>query len=57
MFVFNIGGGYVFNPHAKKPLSVFATYQQRIQTPFVKSYVPLLPYNTLMLGCKITLKN
>ena len=56
MLVFNFGGGYVFNPTAKRSLSAFVTYQQRIQTPFVRSYVPLLPYNSLMVGCKITLK-
>lgn len=55
MFVFNLGAGYTFNPTAKKPVSVFVTYQQRIQAPFVKSYVPLLPYNSLMIGGKINL--
>ena len=41
---------------------VFFQYQQRIQTPFVQSYIPLLPYNIAMLGLRIplhskTLKN
>ncbi len=31
-------------------ISVFANYQQRIQFPFVKSYVPLLPYNSFFIG-------
>ena len=57
MVVFNIGAGYVIHPASQRPVSVFATYQQFIQTPFVKSYVPLLPYNSLMIGAKITLKN
>jgi hypothetical protein len=56
MFVFNLGAGYTFNPKAPKPISAFVTYQQRIQAPFVQSYVPLLPYNSLMIGAKINLK-
>ena len=55
MVIFNINVGYTFNPTLKKPVSVFATYQQRIQTPFVKSYVPLLPYNSIMIGAKMRL--
>jgi hypothetical protein len=55
MFVFNLGAGYTLNPKAKKPVSVFVTYQQSIQAPFVQSYVPLLPYNSLMIGGKISL--
>jgi hypothetical protein len=34
---------------------VFFQYQQRIQTPFVQSYIPLLPYNMGMLGVSIPL--
>lgn len=34
-------------------LEVFIQYQQRIQMPFIKSYVPLLPSNMLMAGIKI----
>ncbi len=52
MIVFNLSAGYRFNLEKKHPLEVFTTYQQRIQTPFVPSYVPLLPYNTLMVGVK-----
>lgn len=47
---FAIGLQYKINPLASKPLSVFAAYQQRVQMPFVKSYVPLLPYNNFLLG-------
>ncbi len=57
MLVFNAGVGYVVNPGSQKPVSVFATYQQVIQTPFVASYVPLLPYNCFMLGARISMKN
>jgi hypothetical protein len=28
-------------------------YQQKIQTPFVKNYVPLLPYNSMMIAMTI----
>lgn len=37
-------------------LSVFLQYQQRLQLPFIKSYVPLLPSNILMAGIKVPLK-
>lgn len=30
----------------------FFQYQQRLQTPFVQSYIPLLPYNMAMLGIR-----
>lgn len=33
--------------------AVFIQYQQRLQLPFIKSYVPLLPSNMLMAGIKI----
>ena len=47
---FTIGAEFVINPSAQNLLQVFMNYQQRLQTPFVKSYVPLLPYNNLSLG-------
>jgi hypothetical protein len=56
MMVFNIGSGYTINPSVKKPVTLFANYQQRIQTPFVQSYVPLLPYNSIMIGARIRMK-
>jgi hypothetical protein len=37
-------------------LKVFIQYQQRIQMPFIKSYVPLLPSNLLMAGIRIPCK-
>src|SRR4051812_39691117 len=30
--------------------SIFLRYQQRLQTPFIKSYVPVLPANLLLAG-------
>lgn len=53
----NIGIAHVFRPEALRPLKVFITYQQMLQTPFINSYVPLLPYNTLLVGIGIQLKS
>jgi hypothetical protein len=50
-----VGTSYILNPSAAKPVRLFINYQQRLQTPFVKSYVPLLPYNSLMIGAAIPL--
>jgi len=56
MATFSLGIGYTFNPSAKKPLALFTTYQQRIQMPFVRSYVPMLPYNSFIMGIKKSIK-
>ena len=37
--------------------TVFLNYQQRLQFPFIKSYVPLLPENMLQAGVSIPLKS
>lgn len=37
-------------------LAVFLQYQQRVQLPFIKSYVPLLPSNMLFAGVKVPFK-
>jgi len=37
--------------------AIFLEYQQRIQLPFIKSYVPLLPSNMLMVGVTIPVKS
>lgn len=47
---YGLGLSYVLNPCAAKPLKVFTNYQQRLQMPFIKAYVPLLPYNSFMIG-------
>ncbi len=47
---FGIGAGYNIHPSSGRPIKIFIAYQQRIQMPFVKSYVPLLPYNSFMIG-------
>ncbi|HEV8508331.1 MAG TPA: hypothetical protein VGQ53_23175 [Chitinophagaceae bacterium] len=56
MATFGLGLRYTINPSAKKPVAMFTTYQQRIQMPFVKSYVPMLPYNSFILGIKKSIK-
>ncbi len=53
---FGIGLNYVLTPASARPVKVFAIYQQRLQMPFVKSYVPLLPYNIFMIGASRPIK-
>lgn len=53
---FEIGMGYILNPKKERPLSIISGYQQRLQFPFVRSYVPLLPYNNFILGLTMPLK-
>jgi len=61
---FNIGrpqamAGFSFVLNKKITASganAFLEYQQRIQLPFIKSYVPFLPSNILMAGVKIPFK-
>lgn len=43
----SIGADKTINDRGVK---LFMDYQQKIQMPFIKEYVPLLPYNTLLLG-------
>ncbi len=40
-----------------KGARVFMEYQQKLQAPFIKAYVPLLPYNNLLLGVSIPVHN
>ena len=56
MATYSLGLGYTIHPATARPVSLFTVYQQRIQMPFVKSYVPLLPYNSLLVGIKKTIK-
>ena len=55
MFNFSLGSRYALS---KKPnaISVFAQYSQQLQTPFINSYVPLLPYNSMALGLSLPIK-
>jgi hypothetical protein len=50
---FSLGVGKKIAPSG---LLLFIQYQQRVQFPFIKSYVPLLPSNIGMAGVKIPLK-
>jgi hypothetical protein len=47
---------YNTNPGSPRPARIFICWQQRVQFPFVKSYVPLLPYNTILIGVKLFTK-
>jgi hypothetical protein len=53
----NIGAAHIFNPSSLKPVKAFITYQQMLQLPFINAYVPLLPYNNLLLGVTIPFKS
>jgi hypothetical protein len=55
--IFSLGFSYTINPHAARPMKVFTAYQQMAQMPFVKSYVPVLPYNTFLIGVFYNLKS
>jgi hypothetical protein len=46
---FSVGGRYAIHKKANSP-TVFLQYTQQLQTPFINSYVPLLPYNSMALG-------
>ncbi len=50
MAALTIGAGYTFHINKDQPAKLFLQYQARIQTPFVKSYVPILPYNQAAIG-------
>lgn len=54
--VLNFNGAFSIHPESKKSAKVFITYQQFLQTPFVKAYVPILPYNSLLIGCSFPLQ-
>jgi hypothetical protein len=45
-----LGFFYRINRDNKTPISLFADYRFWVQAPFVKEYVPVLPYSTFQLG-------
>ena len=53
---FSMGMEYKLKTSSSWPFAIFSNYQQRIQFPFVKSYVPLLPYNSIMIGLHLPIK-
>lgn len=48
---------YAIHASTKKSIRLFVQYQQHLQMPFVKSYVPLLPYNSFQVGVRRSLKS
>jgi hypothetical protein len=50
ILTYGLGLGYMVQPNSTRPTRIFFNWQQRLQTPFVKSYVPILPYNNLIIG-------
>lgn len=52
MATFSLGVAYTAKPVNPQPLTGFINYQQRVQAPFIKSYVPLLPYTSFMIGVR-----
>ena len=54
---FTLDARYIFNTSSSRPLSVFINYQQQLQAPFINSYVPILPYNSVGIGVSIPLKS
>lgn len=51
-FTFNAAVG-IDKQLGSKGIMIGLLYQQKIQTPFVRNYVPLLPYNSMMISCTI----
>ncbi|MBN2683027.1 MAG: hypothetical protein JXR58_11005 [Bacteroidales bacterium] len=45
-----LGFFYRINRANINPISLFADYRFWVQTPFVKEYVPVLPYSTFQIG-------
>ncbi len=56
MATFGLGLDYRLKSTESGNIILFTNYQQRIQFPFVKSYVPLLPYNSFMVGMHLPVK-
>jgi hypothetical protein len=55
MIPLTLGINYDFSFNEKLKSKIFFQYQQRLQTPFVNNYVPILPYNQIDLGMAIYL--
>ena len=52
---FSVGISKKLNAHSRS--AFFLQYQQRIQVPFIQSYVPLLPYNIIKAGVSVSFNN
>jgi hypothetical protein len=55
LILLSTGAEYVLSKSNRAP-TVFLHYRQQLQTPFINSYVPLLPYNGLALGLSFSIK-
>jgi hypothetical protein len=50
MGIVNIGAARVISAGSTRPKKIFINYRAMLQFPFIKAYVPLLPYNNLLIG-------
>ncbi len=57
MFGLSLGFTYSLVKSVDNAPKLCVDYQTRMQTPYVKSYVPLLPYNVLKVGLLFPLHN
>jgi hypothetical protein len=55
LILLSTGAEYMLSKSNTAP-TVFLHYRQQLQTPFINSYVPLLPYNGLALGLSFSIK-
>jgi hypothetical protein len=55
LILLSAGVAYVLAENRSAP-TIFLHYRQQLQTPFIKSYVPLLPYNGIAIGVTVPLK-
>lgn len=53
----NLGLGISKNLVPPFGTRIFMEYRQQIQTPFIKEYVPVLPYNSLLIGVAVPIKH
>jgi hypothetical protein len=52
----NFGAAVTKKLSAASGVHLFLEYKQQIQTPFIREYMPLLPYNSMLIGIKIPFK-
>jgi hypothetical protein len=47
---FELGMAYIISQSSHAPFTILLGVQQRLQMKFIRSYVPILPYNTIFFG-------
>ena len=57
LFSLAIGARYRPGTAPEKGPAFFLEYRQQLQAPFIRSYVPLLPYSSMALGVTLPIKN